>query len=217
MDPSLLTEPCREKALEEKASLIADRLDPQAPRNAFQTARPRAPIPSIPGNPAWRDRCWVALMGRIDAMLRWVHGVSEFSDDPRCALRFSVIAARRPVVLADDARIERGEPICVLHLWNERIPKFPQTGPDLRWANAARQLIRDSLNELAKHLDLNPALKDVRAIYACLALPNRLASQQAERLAEKFGFAPARSASPMPGQYDLGHSMLMWGLARAFN
>ncbi|MBV8523733.1 MAG: hypothetical protein JOY71_16690, partial [Acetobacteraceae bacterium] len=49
------------------------------------------------------------------------------------------------------------------------------------------------------------------------ALPNRLASQQAERLAEKFGFAPARSASPMPGQYDLGHSMLMWGLARAFN
>lgn len=91
------------------------------------------------------------LIPVFDALVRRVQGVFEFSADPGCILRVRRSRLHRPLALAG-GRFPAGTPVLELHLWNERIPSLPTTGPDVAWATRAAHRLRGSLRELAAYV-----------------------------------------------------------------
>lgn len=168
--------------------------------------------------PAWSDETWAALVGRFDIVLRRCNGVYEFTTDPRCVLRVSLDRARSAVELADGTRVEAGQPVGVLHFWNEHMPRFPQGGPDLHWAKTIRLRLKVSLASLAEHVACDPSWQDVQAVRGGSAFTGALRGGQLQRIAEAFGFEviPA-DVSGLRRAHALGEDFLLWGFARAFN
>ncbi len=166
----------------------------------------------------WRDETWAALIGRFDIVLRRCNGVYEFTADPRCMLRVGLDRARSAVELADGTRLQAGEPVGVLHLWNEHMPRFPQGGPDLHWAKTIRSRLKISLSALAEHAACDPLWRDVQAVRCGAAFSGAMRDGQMRRIAEAFGFKviPA-NVSGLRRAHALGEDFLLWGFARAFN
>ncbi len=105
------------------------------------------------------------FVARFDALLRRCRGVYEFTADPACMLRIALTRARKGSELADGTRIEPGELLVEIHLWNERLPQMPPEGADLAWARHMLRRFAASLALLARHLALDPQLATVRALY----------------------------------------------------
>lgn len=166
----------------------------------------------------WRDETWTALVGRFDIVLRRCYGVYEFTSDPRCILRVGLDHARFTVDLADGTRLEAGDTMGVLHLWNEHLPRFPQGGPDLHWAKTLRLRLKVSLAALAEHVACDPLWQDVQAVRCGAAFSGAMRDGQMQRIAEAFGFEviPAE-VSGLRRAHALGEDFLLWGFARAFN
>jgi hypothetical protein len=76
----------------------------------------------------------------------------EFSDDPDCILRVSITRSRLGAELADGTVVRRGDMIGIVHLWNERVPRIPPTGPDIAWATTAARLLTHSLRLFARYM-----------------------------------------------------------------
>lgn len=166
----------------------------------------------------WRDETWTALVGRFDVVLRRCNGVYEFTADPRCILRVGLDRARSTVELADGTRLQAGEPVGVLHFWNEHLPRFPQGGADLHWAKTMRLRIKLSLSMLAEHVASDPLWRDVQAMRGGAAFSGVLRAGQMRRVVEAFGFEiiPAE-VSGLRRAHAIGEDFLLWGFARAFN
>lgn len=167
---------------------------------------------------SWRDETWMALVGRLDVVLRHWYGVYEFTADPRCVLRVGPGRARSTVELADGTRLVAGEPVGVLHLWNEHLPRFPGGKPDLHWAKTMRCRLLTSLQLLARHVACEPAWQEVQAVQAGISLAGALRGGQMRRVASSYGFEvlPA-DLSGFRRVHALGEDFLLWGFARAFN
>jgi len=140
----------------------------------------------------------------IDAVVRRLQGIHEYSGDPDCLLRLSLVRSRRRAVLVDGTEIREGHVIGDLHLWNERIPKMPPQGPTLSWAVTLRRRLERSLELLAQAVECDERYRTVRAFRAVgtFALkrgggtPSPLG---AASLAERLGF-PARQPGRQPGR-----------------
>jgi hypothetical protein len=164
-----------------------------------------------------RDRLWALLMRAADVVLRRWYGVREFTDDPACLLRLALAPAPHAATLSDGTRIEAGEIVGILHIWNEQVPRFRLGGPDLRWAIDVRRRLRRSFRALAEHLEQDPAWREVRGIHACLVFGSRRRRDQIRRVAEGFGFELVGDAAPVKGLHELGEDFLIWAFTRAFN
>lgn len=165
-----------------------------------------------------QDELWLGIVGSVDAILRAYHGIREFTDDPDCVFRLGMAAARRAVTLADGTRIDAGEPIGSLHLWNEHLPPYKHGGPDLAWAAEMRKQADRSLRLLADWIERNPEWQDIRAFRGDAMLSRRLGDRQIRRIAERYGFE--RVAAPMSLRDQLhliGDCLNTWALTRAFN
>ena len=136
----------------------------------------------------WPDELWARSVGLCDTIIRTCYGVYEFTDDPDCALRIGLSAARAPVSLSDGTRIEIGELVETLHFWNEHLPRYMPDGPDLCWACAMRGRVMASLHWLADYVECEPARRQIRAFRGEAALSTRLGTSQVQRVAERFGF-----------------------------
>ncbi len=183
---------------------------------------PGKPAP-LPAAPAWgsrdagmRDRLWAVLVRGADVVLRRWYGVHEFTDDPSCLLRLALAPAPHAVTLSDGTRIEAGEIVGMLHIWNEQIPRFRMGGPDLCWAIDVRRRLQRSLQALAGHLEQDPAWKQVRGIHACAVFGSRR-RWQIRRAAGRFGFELIEDGAPARGLHEMGEDFLIWAFARAFN
>jgi len=164
-----------------------------------------------------RDRLWALLMRAADVVLRRWYGVREFTDDPSCLLRLALAPAPHAATLSDGTRIEAGEIVGVLHIWNEQVPRFRLDGPDLRWAIDVRRRLRRSFRALAEHLEQDPAWREVRGIHACVVFGSRRRREQIRRAAEHFGFELIDDGASAKGLHELGEDFLIWALTRAFN
>jgi hypothetical protein len=154
----------------------------------------------------------------LDAALRRGLGVFEFTDDPDCVFRLSLVRAPFSVVLSDGTRVKKGDRVGLFHFWNEHLPQFSASGPDLRWAKLMRKKMRESLCDLAERVERDPGWADVQAFYAGTPLDNRIGARQIERVAGRFGFELAASVGPtVLNPYVVGQYALIWGLTRAFN
>jgi hypothetical protein len=166
----------------------------------------------------WKDELWLALVGSVDAMLRSLYGIQEFTDDPHCVLRIGISPARMPVAMSDGTRICVGQPVGELHLWNEHIPRYSEPGPDLGWAADMRRRILHSLQLLAQHVERHPAWHQLPAFRADATLSSRLGDIQIRRLALRHGFELVEPPSSRFRQlHAIGDSVSAWSLTRAFN
>lgn len=167
---------------------------------------------------SWPDELWAGSVGVFDAIIRTYYGVYEFTDDPACVLRVGLGQARAAVSLSEGTRIEIGELVGTLHLWNEHLPRYAPDGPDLRWACAMRDQMRRSLCSLAEHVEREPAWREIRALRAEAALSTRLGISQVQRVGERYGFerVPA-DFSLLRRLHAVGESFTLWSLTRAFN
>jgi hypothetical protein len=166
----------------------------------------------------WPDELWAGSITLLDAILRGYYGIYEFTDDPACLFRVGFSRARAPVSLEDGTRIEAGEVIGTLHFWNEHLPRYSATGPDLCWARAMRDQVVHSLSALADHIETEPAWRGVRALRGEAALSARLGRSQVRRVVERFGYECVPTDSSLFRRlHSLGDSFILWALTRAFN
>jgi hypothetical protein len=61
------------------------------------------------------------LVWGLDAILRRVYGVWEFTQNPQCILRVSVERIPLAFTLSDGTVLHKGDLCCVTHLWNESV------------------------------------------------------------------------------------------------
>lgn len=109
------------------------------------------------------------LVRAVDALLRRDQRIFSFNDDPGCILRMSLEPARDPMALTDGTTVQPGDPLVILHFWNERLPPVPPEGPNLRWARTMIDGSAASLGMLSRYLAGQPDLAAVRAIGSGLA------------------------------------------------
>lgn len=167
---------------------------------------------SIPG------RCLTWLVGAIDAMLRHVHGITEFETDREGLLRIELVRAEKSVVLSDGIRINPGDMLIELHLWNGQIRPFPSKSVDFGWAVRLRRQTLATLHRLALHMQEDSALTAVRAVRMMPAIARGRSRGALDRLLLKVGFEPVADAVPGHGRLlSFLDNIWLWLLTWAHN
>ncbi|MGH6877115.1 MAG: YkoP family protein [Rhizomicrobium sp.] len=143
---------------------------------------------------------WIArAVGIADVLLRRCHGVHEFTSKRTCLFRVALRRATRETALSCGLTVRPGGAVVELHLWNEHFLRIPRHGPDLAWANIMRRRFRDSLGDLAIHMDEDPALNEAVAVCGCGGIAYDGNGGKVIRFMEKFGFevfpCPDRNAA----------------------
>lgn len=124
----------------------------------------------------------------IDFLLRKLTGIREFSRDPGCILRVSIGKSDKDLVLRDGTRIQVGDPVGELHLWNERLPRMRSSGPDMAWGVSFHKQIVTSLCLLARYVECAPEFKSVRAYRGRIGIKEEKGRETVLKLAPRFGF-----------------------------
>ena len=101
----------------------------------------------------------------LDRVLRVFLGVQEFTDDPRCILRYSRTKSKAAVTLANGESLGCGEPIFELHFWNDRLGLCFEHGPS---RTSLRSALRNSLVLLAHRIRTDKSLSSIKAVYGIL-------------------------------------------------
>lgn len=159
-----------------------------------------------------------AIVRCFDGLLRQIEGIFEFTDDPTGLLRLQWSRARYPLRLSDGTDVERGDPVLLLHLWNEHIPPPGPGGPDLAWAVELRRRIGRSLSDVAGWLSGEPAAADVRALGGETAIIPAADPRAAEQLVRRLGFDVfARGGGPLARFGMFWENLYAWALMWTFN
>lgn len=190
---------------------FADASSAEAPSLARAVAR------ELPSQ-GWRDEVWALLVGALDGVLRSCYSVAPFTDDPLCVFRVGQEQARHDLLFADGTAIGAGETIGTLHFWNEQLPPFSLSGPDMRWAVTMHRRIDYSLRALARFVEADPAWCHVGAFHAEAALSSRIGDRQLQRVTRRYGFECIDEPTSWQRHlHELGECFSAWGLARAYN
>jgi hypothetical protein len=129
-----------------------------------------------------------SLIFSLDLRLRRHLQVFEYTRDPDCIFRIAIITLANSVMLLDGTRLEPGERIIDLHLWNEQIPVIPPAGASLVWARHMYHCLDVSLRDLTAYLETQPGLADVRAVRANMSFGTSEQISQLARISGRFGF-----------------------------
>ena len=159
-----------------------------------------------------------AVVFALDRRLRRAQGVFEYSTDSGCLFRIQRTVADESVAFPDGTRLEVGDPILALHIWNEQVPPIGQQGPTLAWGREFGQAIDRSLGTLADYLRQNRDLDPIKAVRADMSLRPAERSDQLARITARYGFhwVPA-NGTPSRGLHRLGRHILMFLLVVASN
>jgi hypothetical protein len=156
----------------------------------------------------------------VDSLLRQRQGIQEFTDDESCIFRISREPAMRALKLSDGTELREGDPILQLHLWNEHLPAMPASGPNTAWATLMKRRMHGSLAAVAQHIASHPELDDIKAVHGAPPFASRIGAAQMVRTGERFGFDvidPDAAREWRDRIHLVFDSMLLWGLAYAFN
>ncbi len=158
------------------------------------------------------------LVFRLDACLRHLHGIEEFTDDPACLLRIAKKKATRPVSLSNGIEVRQGDVIGELHLWNGQLPGFVSGGPTLGWAKRVHRMMLHSLSCLADYVQCEPTWRQVQAFYADVPTSPKRSMASVHRSASRYGFeATPQRRTAWRFAHEIGESLLLRLLAHAFN
>jgi YkoP domain len=163
---------------------------------------------------AWLEHAIFAL----DGWLRRRQGIFEYSTSPGCMFRVELGKADQTLTLFDGTPVRAGDPVLVLHLWNENIPAMGQEGPTVAWAHQVSQAIHASLRELARYLEQQPRLAGVRAVCGDMQLGSARQTKQLAHIVERYGFEALDGGVGRHGVlHRIGKSMLIFLLVAATN
>lgn len=155
----------------------------------------------------------------VDFLLRQRQGIQEFTDDENCIFRISLDTAGRDLVLSDGTLVREGDPVMELHFWNEHLPPMPE-GPSAAWASLMKRRMRQSLAAVADYLESERSLDTVLALTGAPPFASRVGALQMVRTAHRFGFDVVDPDEPREWRgriHAVLDSMLLWGLAYAYN
>jgi hypothetical protein len=153
----------------------------------------------------------------LDALLRRAYRVWEFTQDENCILRVALGTSAKDVTLSDGTRVEKGEVVGELHLWNEHLPRMDEEGPSVEWALKAHRLWRASLKQLTAYLENDPQFASVRAFRGETAFLRDDLEESA--LFERLGFDLVRRNPPgrLRRFGDFWENLYTWWLIWTFN
>ena len=158
-----------------------------------------------------------AIIRRFDGLLRRAEGVFEFCDQADCILRLQMTRAAHAVPLPDSSLVRKGDPVLIIHLWNERMPPIPPDGPDLAWAARFRRLLIESYRLVARWLAAQPGLGRVRAVGGVTVLLYGGETQSALRLVERLGFQVMPYHNPLGRLAEFWENLYTWAIMWTFN
>ncbi len=147
-------------------------------------------------------------------------GIFEFSRDPECIARLAFSKAKGSFALPDGTLVSRGEVLAELHLWNERMPQLPASGPTVGWALGMRRKIIRSLQELSALAAVDPRFKNIRVFHGGTSFTGRSDlgdALTATGLAERLGFSVALHGRSYSSLHDLIENLYYMALVWAFN
>ncbi len=157
---------------------------------------------------------------KLDGWLRRRQGIFEYSTNAQCLFRVELGQADQSVTLSDATRIRCGDPILVLHLWNEHIPAMGQGGPTVAWARQVSRAIHTSLRELARYLPQQPRLDEVIALCGDMHLGSPKQTRQLAHIVAHYGFEAVEDCNAgrrRGALHRLGKSILIVLLVAATN
>ena len=126
------------------------------------------------------------LIRNLDARLRHTQGVFEFCESPECLLRLQLAQASHNLCLPD-INLHAGDPILLLHLWNERLARIPAQGPDLGWAKPMQRRLLQSLGLVSGYIQQSPKLANVCAVGGVTVLAG-LGKDDSSHMLQRLGF-----------------------------
>ncbi len=134
----------------------------------------------------------------LDAALRVAWGIRA-PDDPRALFRLRLVRAAHAISLPDQP-VPAGAVVVDLHLWNERLPRLPDGGPDLAWGARTVRAVVVGLRAVAREMARDPALAAAQALYAPVPSVSPLQGAAARRILARLGFTiwltpPPRSSA----------------------
>jgi hypothetical protein len=162
---------------------------------------------------------WFEWVLKLDTWLRKRQGIYEFSTDRRCLFRCGIGPSDRALALGDGTQLEAGDPILILHLWNEHIPSMGLRGPTVAWARRMSRAGHVSLRELARYLQQHPELDDVAAICGDMHLGSVRQAEQFTRIVSRYGFelVDEGEAETSGALHRIGKNILVMLLVAATN
>lgn len=156
------------------------------------------------------------IVRRFDAWLSRMYGVFEFSQIQDCLFRLQVAVAHHPIHLPD-CRVEPGELVLHLHIWNERLLALDALSPGLGWAKTLQRSFLHSLGEIAYYLDDHPDMAEVRAVGGVTVLLDNGDHIGGARLVERLGFTILPYYSPLGGFGEFWENFYSWVLIWTYN
>lgn len=157
---------------------------------AGRAVLPPNEIPHLVDGRGWfpRDPVRTGLRYFLRDRARRYYHIYEFSHDEDCLFRLAIGKSDRDLTLSDGTPVCRGERVGELHLWNERIPPVPTTGPDLAWGRTIQRRMRRSLGELAAYVESAPQFQGIQAFRGEMAFESRDGRVQMAHVVEHWGF-----------------------------
>ena len=127
------------------------------------------------------------IIRRFDNWLSQVEGVEPFTDDPQCVLRIQLGHINQDITFPDPI-IRSKSSALLIHFWNEHMPIIPEKGPDLSYGLKLQRLIVYSMKLIAKHIQDNPSLNNVRVIGGITTFVSRESADGGRASFQHLGF-----------------------------
>ncbi len=157
----------------------------------------------VPYNPTQRQTSWrLSNLLRVpvlflDALLRRVYGIFEFTQSSDCLLRLSTHhPSHEDLRLSDGTHIHPGDTVAILHFWNEHMPQIPAEGAGLAWAQKFYHQIVNSLEELAVYTNDSPAMQSVTGFHGVPPFGGDDLSMVPRKIFERWGFELVPNEKP---------------------
>jgi hypothetical protein len=155
------------------------------------------------------------LIRAFDAWLSCTLGVFAFCQDPECLLRLQMAQASHDLCLPS-LTVRAGEPVLLLHLWNERIAPIPPQGPDLGWARPMQRRFVRSLRLVAEYIQQSPQLVNVRAVGGVTVLTGPV-NAGGSHLFQRLGFTVIPFHRRLGAFGEFWENFYTWQLIWAYN
>ena len=156
------------------------------------------------------------LVRKLDAFLRSRTGVFDFCDDPDCRLRLQVAPAPHDLQL-EDVTVPAGQPVLIIHVKNESVPRIPPSGPDLAWVKEMLRLLTRSLGFIARQMEVDPKLADVGAVGGATVLLYSGYHEGVARVLPRLGFKVFPYSSPLGRFGEFWENFYSWLLIWTYN
>jgi hypothetical protein len=156
------------------------------------------------------------LIRRFDAFLARRYGVFIFTDEGDCLLRLQIARAPHRLQFASQV-VKRGEPVLLIHLWNEHIPPVSPAGPDLAWAKTLQRAFLNSLRAVSVYMQKEPRLAEIRAIGGVSVLMFAGNRRSGERFMQGLGFTVMPYTSPLGRFGEFWENFYSWVLIWTYN